>query len=141
MGRPLHKKYCGTGPGNQIKVRAKIGTNPEGYGHIVKQVSGRLYLVEVNGNKGRCKLVDKDNGVLEAGDMTISVKAFDGSIKRMVRLKARTGLLNNGLTSAWSFAPAVAGYVEMEEVDTDSFIPEPVNEEPEVTPTEPDAGE
>ena len=125
MGRPLHPRYCGTGSGNQIKVRAKVAGADEGFGHIVKQVSGSLYLVDIGGVKGRCRLVDKEHGSLADGEMTISVRASGGSVGRIMKLKGRTLLMNSGSTVAWSFDKSSANAVEIEEVDTDFFEPGP----------------
>ena len=90
MGRPLPKKYFGSGTGNQIQVRAKIGSAAEGTGFIVKQTGSHRFLVTVGSNTGVCTITDKADGTLAAGDMTISVKDSTNTI--VVLLLSRVAL-------------------------------------------------
>lgn len=111
MGRPLNKKLFGTGSGDQIKVRAKIGSAAEGDGSIVKQLSSQRFLVKVGSDTGACKIVDKSNGSLVAGDMTLSVKDEFDTVKQIVKISGHKVTLDTGEVSAWSFATPDDGYV------------------------------
>ena len=64
MGRPLNKRYFGSGAGNQIKVRAKIGANAEGDGRIVSQRGTRKFKVTVL-LKGNKTVVANDHRVIQ----------------------------------------------------------------------------
>jgi hypothetical protein len=124
MGRPLKKSLFGTGAGNQFKVRAKIGSAAEGDGFIVKQTGSKRFVVKVGSDTGVCYLVDKVEGTLAAGDMTIALKDADDNVKNAVKIKAHMATFGDGTASAWSFAAASEGVMEAEEVDTDDFTPE-----------------
>lgn len=119
MGRPLNKRYFGTGSGDQIKVRAKVGTNPEGDGFIVKQRGSKKFKVNVGGNIGDCFLVDKNNGSLGPNEMTITVQTDDGSNVRAVKISAHRVSTAPGTSYAWTFDGSFNdGKVEMSEVET-----------------------
>lgn len=115
MGRPLNKKFFGSGTGNQIKVRAKIGSAAEGYGTIVKQTGTNRYKVTVGSDTGTCVIVDKSNGTLAAGEMTISVKDANNVVKQVKNVKGHTLVLDTGELVAWSFAAPAATKVQMDE--------------------------
>jgi hypothetical protein len=117
MGRPLNKKYFGTGAGNQLKVRAKIGTNAEGDGSIVRQRGTNRYEVKVGANKGVCVVVDKADGALAAGEMTVSVKDSTGAIKQVKNIKGHTLVLDTGEIVAWGFGEATPGKVKIADAD------------------------
>ena len=72
MGRPLNKRYFGSGvTGHEIKITAKVGSNATGDGYIIKQRGSKTFKVDVAGNVGICKLVDKADNDLLAGEMNI----------------------------------------------------------------------
>ena len=126
MGRPLNKKHFGTGAGADFKVRARLASGAEGYGFIVKQTATKTFDVNIGGVVGRCKLVDKANGTLAAGEMTISARNTTPTVKRVVKISGRTCTLNDGTVAKWDFNAASAGKVEMEE-EADTFSnPAPV---------------
>lgn len=122
MGRPLKKSFFGTGSGNQIKVRAKIGSAAEGDGSIVKQTGTNRYVVKVGADTGVCMIVDKANGSLAAGEMTISVKDANNVVKQVKNVKGHTLVLDTGELVAWSFAAAAGTKVQMAEEAT-SLVP------------------
>lgn len=124
MGKPLKKKYFGTGAGNQIKIRAKIGTNAEGDGFIVKQIATSRYLVNVAGNTGICRAVYKASGTLVAGDMIIQVKDAALNLRTARKVKAHTLVLDDGTVAKWSFAEPVVGSVRV--ADVEGYLVDPV---------------
>jgi hypothetical protein len=66
--------------GNQIKVRCKIGSNANADASILGQKGIRKFRVQDSaGNKGACKLVNKANGSLLAGEMNIVITKIDAS--------------------------------------------------------------
>lgn len=118
MGRPLNKRYFGSGAGNQIKVRAKIGANAEGDGVIVKQRGSKKFKVTVGANTGDCFLVDKADSTLAANEMTISVQTDDGLIRRVTKIAAHR-VVADGVSYAWTFDGSITdGKVEINEVET-----------------------
>jgi hypothetical protein len=77
---------------NQIVCRAKVGDNAEGDGFIVRQKGSKKYLVNVNGNVGPCFLVDKDNGSLDANEMTVTATDDSSVSFRLARFSNRWGI-------------------------------------------------
>lgn len=118
MGRPLKKKFFGSGAGNQIKVRAKIGSNAEGAGFIVEQLGTTRFKVTVGGNTGICKIVDKNDGVLAANEMTISIKDSTNTVRQIVKIQAHTLVLDTGVSIPWSFDAPTISVVQMDEEGT-----------------------
>ena len=58
MGRPINKKFFGTGAGNQIKTRFKDGGS-EYDGYILSQRSATRFKVTDGSVEAVCKLADK----------------------------------------------------------------------------------
>lgn len=102
MGRPLNKRFFGSGAGNQIKVRAKIGSSAEGDGVIVSQRGSKKFKVTVGADTGDCFIVDKANGALAANEMTISVLTDDGVLRRVTKIAAHR-VSANSTSYAWNF--------------------------------------
>lgn len=103
MGRPVNKRYFGSGPGNQIKVRAKVGANAEGDGFIVKQKGTKRFVVTVGANTGTCKLVNKDTGSLGANEMIINVINDSGQIVQVTKLFNRVAIIEDSVKVRWNF--------------------------------------
>lgn len=120
MGRPLNKKYFGTGAGNDFRVHAKIGSAAAGAGSIVRQRGSKRFEVKVGSNVGVCHLVDKDMADLVAGEMTLAVQDADDNVQHVLKIAGHKATLADGSVSAWSFAPATDDAVEMEE-ESDTF--------------------
>jgi hypothetical protein len=119
MGRPLNKRFFGSGAGDQIKVRAKIGSNAEGDGFIVSQRGSKKFKVNVGGTIGDCFLVDKANGSLAANEMTITVQTDAGTAVRATKISAHRVSTAPGTSFAWTFDGSISdGRVEMPEVET-----------------------
>ncbi len=79
-----------------ISVRIRVAGESEDDGFVVRQKGSRKYLVEdTDGNVDVCVLVDKDNGDLAEGEMTITVVEGDST---EVRLKK----LTNKYATAWN---------------------------------------
>lgn len=128
MGRPLAKKHFGNGTGDQIKVRAKIGGNAEGNGLILRQRTTNSYQVTVAGNTGVCTLVDKANGALAAGEMTISVVNDASASVRVRKLLSRVAKLYDGTVSGWTYTTSlIDAKVDMPEATDLAFTLQPVD--------------
>lgn len=124
MGRPLSKKYFKNGAGDQLAIRAKIGSNAEGNGFIVKQTGESRYMVTVGSNTGVVYLVDKANGTLAAGEATITFQNASASTKRVKKLLAHRVIFFDGTSASWSFNPASGDIWEAADVE-DGFEPLP----------------
>jgi len=105
MGRPINKRFFGTGAGNQIKVRAKIGANAEGDGFIVSQRGTRRFRVTVGSNTKICTLVNKDQGSLAANEMIVNVRNDAGDLVRVTKMFNRTAIVG-GAKTKWNFNPS-----------------------------------
>lgn len=102
MGRPLSKKFFTSGDGSQLGVRAKVIGHAEGAGSIVNQRGARRFKVNIGGTIGVCKLVDKANGTLLDGEMTITVVTDAGASKRVTKINNRTAVVD-GVKTPWTF--------------------------------------
>lgn len=122
MGRPLNKRYFGepTVGGNEIKVRFRADGQAEANGWIVKQLGSKKFRCTDGTNTEDCTLVDKSQGSLDAGDMTITVKDDAGTAKQVVKIAGKKVTLDTGESIAWNWSNATDdGAVEMEEAGTD----------------------
>ena len=123
MGRPINKRFFGepTADGNEIKVRFRATGEAEANGWIVKQLGSKKFRCYDGTNTMDCTLVDKAQGTLVAGEMTITVKDDSGTARQVTKITGRMATLDSGDKIAWGFAAynAVAGAVEMEEAGTD----------------------
>lgn len=104
MGRPINKRFLGSGTGNQIKVRAKVGSNAEGDGYIVSQRSTNRFRVNVGGNEGVCLLVNKSTGELADNEMIVNVLTDDGTYVQATKLFNRTLITEDNRQVGWNFA-------------------------------------
>ena len=120
MGRPINKRHFGTpDAGQDFKCRYHHGSLSDGW--ILKQVgSKRFKCTNKAGNKKIWTLVDKAQGSLVVGEMTISVKDSSDSnaIKRVTKITGRRVTLSGGTQVPWDFTGDNAT-VEMEEAGTD----------------------
>jgi hypothetical protein len=67
-----------------------------------------------------CYLVDKAQGTLAVGDMTITVKDDGGTARQVTKIAGRMVTLDTGAKIAWTFDNATDdAKVEMEEAGTD----------------------
>ena len=122
MGRPLNKRFFGepTADGNEIKVRFRATGEVEANGWIVKQLGSKKFRCYDGTNTMDCTLVDKAQGTLVAGEMTITVKDDGGTARQVTKIAGRKVTLDTGTSIAWNFSDAVDdNAVEMEEAGTD----------------------
>jgi len=122
MGRPINKRFFGepTADGNEIKVRFRATGQAEANGWIVKQLGSKKFRCYDGTNTMDCTLVDKAQGTLVAGEMTITVKDDGGTARQVTKIAGRKVTLDTGTSIAWNFSDAVDdNAVEMEEAGTD----------------------
>ena len=122
MGRPLNKRFFGepTADGNEIKVRFRATGQTEANGWIVKQLGSKKFRCTDGTNTEDCTLVDKSQGALAVGDMTITVKDDGGTARQVTKIAGRKVTLDTGTSIPWNFSDStVDGAVEMEEAGTD----------------------
>ncbi len=123
MGRPINKKYFGppTAAGTELKCRYRATGESEANGWIVKQVAARRFKCTDGSNPMVCTLVDKAQGALAVGDMTIAVKEDGTTVKQITKISAHRVTLDSGTTIPWSWSASTSdGYVEMEEAGTNT---------------------
>ena len=120
MGRPINKRHIGSpDSGNELKCRFHNGT-AEVNGWIIKQKGSRRYRCSDGTNEANCKLVDKAQGSLAAGEMTVTVKDDGGTIRQVTKITGHRVLLDTGSSSRWTFTTDAADdAVEIEEAGTD----------------------
>lgn len=123
MGRPLNKRFFGTGEGDQLAIRAKIGSAAEGDGFIVKQTGSSRYIATVGADTGVVTLVDKDNGSLLAGEATITFVDENDDDKRVKKALRHRVVFFDGTGAQWSFDAAEGDIWQAVDVD---FEPAPV---------------
>lgn len=102
MGRPLSKRVLKPGVGNQIAVRAKIGSASEDFGFIIRQRTANSFEVNVAGNIGVCTLVNKLFG-LAAGEMMIPVADDEGNTQIVSKISAHMVTTFSGARLPWTF--------------------------------------
>jgi len=134
MGRPVNKRYFGSGAGNQIKVRAKIGSNAEGDGFIVAQKGSNRFKVTVGANTGICTLVNKNTGSLSANEMIINVATDASTWQQVTRLYNRTAQVEGGQKVTWNFATSTSdGAVQVADVEGSNAKTITINTQPSST--------
>ena len=122
MGRPINKRHFGTpDSGSDFKVRFRATGQSEANGWIVKQVGSKRFKCTNGTHTEICALVDKDQGSLAVGEMTISIKdsADSNAIKQVTKITGRRVTVTGGAQLAWDFTGTGAS-VEMEEAGTNS---------------------
>lgn len=110
MGRPINKRHFAGGKDTQMKVRAFPVGGAEGDGVVVRQKGSKAFIVTVGGVTGLCRLVNKANNSLVAGEMTITVADNSAGTHLVTKLTGKKATLGDSSnTIAWSFAAAVVG--------------------------------
>ena len=103
MGRPLNKHLFGADANNNIKVQFHNGVESVP-GFIVRQRSNLKFLCQdADGYQAVCKLVVKDYNALQAGEMSITVKYDDGTVRHVAKIS------KNLVTVSYSGANVVTG--------------------------------
>ena len=140
MGRPLNiRRLAGnvSQAGKQLAARAKISTAHRSASLIRQKNSTSFKVLDSSGETGVCKLVDKANNALLAGEMTISVTPSSGPVFRAARITNKFVWDFSGKRSRWSFDP-VAGKVlvgsEYDAPDVGDTVQTPPVVEPTPTP-------
>ena len=121
MGRPINKRFFGepAAGGNEIKVRFRATGETEANGWIVKQLGSKKFRCYDGTNTMDCFLVDKSQGNLAEGHMTITVKDDGGTARQVTKIAGRKVTLDSGASIAWTFDNATDdAKVEMEEAGT-----------------------
>lgn len=123
MGRPINKRYFGSGAGSQIKVRAKIGSNSEGDGFIVRQKGTNKFIVTVGEDTGVCRVVNKDSGELAANEMIINVLTDAGTYVQATKLYNRVAIIEGNEKIKWNFAADLEdGSVQILDVEGPTLV-------------------
>lgn len=123
MGRPINKRYFGSGVGNQIKVRAKIGANAEGDGFIVRQKGTNKFIVTVGANTGVCRVVNKNSGSLDNNEMIINVLTDAGTYVQATKLYNRVAITEGNTKIKWNFAADLEdGSVQVLDVEGPTLV-------------------
>lgn len=80
MGRPINKRYFSATADNNIRVRFHNGTASVN-GYIVKQLGSKKFKCQEAGasTTAICTLVNKADGSLAAGEMSIKASGDDGT--------------------------------------------------------------
>jgi len=80
MGRPINKRYFSADANNNIRVRFHNGTASVN-GYIVKQLGSKKFKCQEAGasTTAICTLVNKADGSLAAGEMSIKARGDDGT--------------------------------------------------------------
>lgn len=147
MGRPLNKKYFGANADNNIKVQFHNGTESV-KGYIVKQLGNKKFKCEdVDGNTAICRVVMKDSADLDAGEMSMTVKFDDDTVRHVYKIAAHrisvNPVTNNnttvGMTSAgWTFdTNTTDGKWQFEEAGDDDQMTDSTDYEGDEGPTIP----
>ena len=138
MGRPLKKKNFGANSNNNIKVQFHNGTTSTS-GYIVKQYSSRKFkCADSSGTTAVCLLVDKLSASLQAGQMSITLKADNGQVEQAVRIHQNlatvvytgTNIVTGGTHSTgiygqvkWTYSTSTSDtYWQIEEAGTDTTV-------------------
>ena len=131
MGRPVNKKYFGSGSGNQIKVRFKTG-GTEYNGYIVKQTGSKRFKVsDGSGHDLTGYLVNKSNGGLANGDIVVNVLNDAGSFVQVTKLFNRVAITEDNTKIAWNFTASESdSAVQMQDVEgpTITFLTQPLSQ-------------
>lgn len=126
MGRPVHKRYFGYDNNDNIRVRFHNGTASVD-GAIQSQRGGKKFrCVDAAGTTAVCSLTNKNDGSLAAGEMTIKVKADNGTLGFVTKITGRkiTAVDTSGavlFSGPWNFSPSTSdSFVQVEESGTTS---------------------
>lgn len=102
MGRPLNKRFMGSGAGNQIKVHFKLdGTEYDGY--LVRQRSTKRFVVSDGTHTGICSLVNKNKGELDDNEMLVEAVTDEGILVQATKLHNRTFITEGNIRVKWGF--------------------------------------
>jgi hypothetical protein len=122
MGRPINKRYFGTGAGNQIKVRFKTG-GTEYDGYIVKQTGSKRFKVSDGTRTITGYLVNKSTGGLANGDIIINVLTDAGTYVQATKLYNRVAITEDNVKIKWNFTASESdGAVQVADVEGPTIV-------------------
>lgn len=117
MGRPVNKKYFGSGSGNQIKVRFKTG-GTEYDGYVVSQRGTNKFKVSDGTRTIIGRLVNKSAGALSNNELIINVLTDAGVFVQATKLYNRVAIVEGNQKVKWNFAASqVDGAVRVADVE------------------------
>jgi hypothetical protein len=117
MGRPVNKKYFGSGSGNQIKVRFKTG-GTEYDGYVVSQRGTNKFKVSDGTRTIIGRLVNKSTGALSNGELIINVLTDAGVFVQATKLYNRVAIVEGNQKIKWNFAASQSdGAVRVADVE------------------------
>ena len=121
--KPISKKYWGANPSDNIKVQFNNGTASV-RGYIVKQKASRRFICkDEHGTIAICKLVDKPSAQLGVGEMTITVKFDDGTVKQITKIAQHLVYFTEGPAMPWNFSTSTTdGAWQVEEAGTNTSM-------------------
>jgi len=139
MGRPLNKRLFGANASNNIKVQFHNGTSSV-KGYIVKQLGTKKFKCkDANGTTAICRLKTKNSADLTAGEMSITVKYDDNTVRHVYKIAAHrisvNPVTNNNTkvgmdTAGWTFATSTTdGKWQIEEAGTNAAMASSVDYE------------
>jgi hypothetical protein len=98
MGRPVSKKFFGP---DAIRCKTIVdGSEVEGY--LVKQTATREFIINVDGEEVRSKLVAKPAEDLAPGEMSVNVMNSVGQIVQVDGFKGRVLTTSTGEQASWN---------------------------------------
>ena len=132
MGRPLKKKLFGANANNNLKVQFYNGTGSVP-GYIVEQLGTKKFKCEdADGNIAICRLVTKPSALIGSGEMSITVKYDDNTVRQVYKIAAHrisvnpvsTGTITVGMaTAGWTFSTSTTDTLwQIEEAGTDAYL-------------------
>lgn len=128
MGRPINKRFFGANANNNIRVRFHNGSASVDGAIVSQRGSKEFKCIDASGNTAVCKLVNKADGSLASGEMSIKAKADDGTLGYVIKISARklTAVDSSGAvlyTGPWNFSTSTSDtFVQIEEAGTNSVF-------------------
>ena len=128
MGRPLNKKYFGTTANDNIRVRFHNGTASVDGAIVRQRGSKRFVCVDSAGTTAVCRLVNKADGSLAAGELSIKTKADDGTLGYVIKISSKelTAVDTAGVVlyvGPWNFSTSTSDtFIQIEEAGTNSVF-------------------
>jgi hypothetical protein len=110
MGRPLNKRLFKDNAKNNIKVQFHNGLNSV-RGYIVEQMGTKKFKCrDENGVTAVCRVVMKDSAALLPGEMSITVKYDDGTVRHVYKIAAHRISVNPATNANTKVGMATAGW-------------------------------
>lgn len=102
--------------GDQVQPRVKIGAASNANGSIIRQKGRKKFLVTDGSNVGVCALVDKADGALAAGEMSITATRSTAATFRIKRISNRYVWDFDNKRYIWTFGTAQAATATAPEI-------------------------